>query len=160
MRVFKWIVAAVLVVNGAAGWSQSGEAPGAAGTILSFLHGSCSKLVIAGKDRTTDCKPSLVNAAYPTGNSSFMFPVGDAIVVSFFGRDNPAVGNRSMIYLQRVTVRSGPKEDSLSSNVQGTCTYTNPYAGPARISCQADSPKGPYQVDFTSDGTAPHTVKL
>ena len=89
-----------------------------------------------------------------------MFGVGDAVVVSFFGRDNPAIGGKSMIYLQRVTVRVGAKEDPASSDVQGTCTYTNPYAGPARISCQADGTEGQYKVDFISDGKAPDSLKL
>jgi hypothetical protein len=155
--VTKWgWIAAGLITSGHAASAQQGPA----GTILSFLHGSCVKLVIAGKDRSAECKPSLVNAAYPTGNSSFMFPVGDTAIVSFFGRDNAAVSDKSVIYLQRVTVRIGTEEDASSSDVQGTCTYTNPYVGPAQISCHADSPRGSYEAEFTSDGKAPESVKL
>ncbi len=139
--------------------AQSSGAGAPKGTILTFVRGSCTVLVLAGKDITPECSPALLNVAYPTGASSFMFTIGGTAMVSFFGRDNPAIGDHAMIYLQRVTFKDS-STDNPSSDVSGVCTYSNPFAGPAVIECNADSKDGQFRAVFTTDGKAPKSVRL
>jgi hypothetical protein len=146
---------ALLVAEAVA--AQSGGTP--KGTILTSVSGSCTVLVLAGKDITPECGPVLVNVAYPTGASSFMFSIGGTAIVSFYGRDNPAIGDHAMIYLQRVTFKDSSSENP-SSDVSGTCAYSNPFAGRALIECNADSKDGQFRAVFTTDGTAPKVERL
>jgi len=137
--------------------AQQGIAPG---TVIGMLSGTCSALIVGGEDRTAECKSTTINNAYKTGNSSFMFVMGDAIV-SFFGRDTAAVGDQAVIHLTRVFVNNGGKVDERqSSDVSGTCTYTNPNKGPVRINCEANGTKGKFRAVFTSDGKPPEYLEL
>ena len=137
--------------------AQQGIAPG---TVMGTLTGTCSALIVAGVDRTAQCNATIINAAYKTGNGSFMFAMGDT-VVSFFGRDSAAVGDQATIYLTKVFVNNGGKLDERqSSDVSGTCTYTNPHKGPVRVSCEAIGAKGKYRAVFTSNGKMPEYLEL
>jgi hypothetical protein len=156
---FKYVAIATLFAFAGNANAQSAATAGPKGTILTFVRGRCSTLVLAGKDMTAECTQVLVNAAYPTGNSSFMFTVGGNAMVSFFGRDNPAIGDHAMIYLQRVSFRDS-SPDNPSSEVSGICTYANPFAGPAVIDCKADSKDGPFRAVFTTDGRQPQITRL
>ena len=158
MKQWSWIAMTALVGAAAAPAAQQGDV---SGTTLAFLRGTCSALVVGGVDKTSECKASLINSAYKTGNSSFMFGLGDKAVVSFFGRDTAAVGDRATIHLMRVSVNVGGRmEDAMSSDVSGKCDYTNPYEGKAQIICEAEGKKGKFRAVFTSDGTPPHVIKL
>ncbi len=137
--------------------AQQGIAPG---TVMGTLTGTCSALIVAGVDRTAECKSNAINTAYKTGNSSFMFLMGDT-VVSFFGRDTTAVGDQATIHVTRVFVNNGGKLDERqSSDVSGTCTYTNPHKGPVRVNCETTGTKGKYRAVFTSDGKMPEYLEL
>lgn len=154
MNYLHQISAVTLMALSASAGAQSGDVANQKGIVSTFVRGTCAKLILAGTDMTASCDPTLVNVAYPSGGSSFMFVLAGKAMVSFFGRDTPATENHSTIYLQRVSFRdSGP--DNPSSVVSGECTYTNPFAGPAVVDCDADSKDGPFKAIFTTDGGQP-----
>src|SRR5215210_3243976 len=156
MKPWHWIGIVGLAFAAAAS-AQQGIAPG---TVTGMLNGTCSALMVGGEDRTADCKATAINNAYPNGNGSFMFLMGDEIV-SFFGRDTKAVGDQAVIHLTRVSVNNGGMVDQRrSSDVSGTCTYTNPNKGPVRITCEATGAKGRFRAVFTSDGRPPELIEL
>jgi hypothetical protein len=159
MKSLKLVIAATLLTGAGAATAQSGAGGGPKGTVLTFVRGKCSSLILAGTDMTAECSPALVNAAYPTGGSSFMFTISGKAMVSFFGRDNPAVGGHAMIYLQRVSFRDSTPNDP-SSEVSGICTYGNPFKGHAVIDCEADSNDGRFKAVFTTDGQQPQVTRL
>jgi hypothetical protein len=48
-----------------------------------------------------------------------------------------------------------------STEVTGTCAYSNPYLGPMTISCQGVDPKGEvYLLQFRTDGTEPNMTDM
>jgi hypothetical protein len=151
------------VAAGLLAWASTGTAQQRAiapGAVMGTLTGTCSSLIVGGVDRTAQCSATIVNAAYKTGNGSFMFAMGDT-VVSFFGRDSAAVGDQATIYLTKVFVNNGGKLDARqSSDVSGTCTYTNPHKGPVRLNCEATGAKGKYRAVFTSNGKMPEYIEL
>lgn len=153
MKPLKSILAVGLLAMTDTATAQSNAPAPPKGTILTFMRGACSELVVAGTDMTPECTPTLLSAAYPTGNSSFMFTISGKAMVSFFGRDNPAVHGRGMLYLQRVSFKDS-SPNSPSSDVIGTCTYTL-----SVIDCEADSKDGQFKAVFTTDGQAPTVIR-
>src|SRR5262249_1643637 len=122
-----------------------------------------SRLVVGGADLTSQCKPSLINNAYASGRSSFMFGLGEDKMVSFFGVDSAAVGDQATLTVDEIGVATGHSDGTaqrVAHKVRGSCTYTNPYAGRSRISCSADGRDGHYAVEFVSDGQPPEVVQL
>jgi len=154
-----WIAAVLVACGAAAGAAQQGIAPG---TVVVIMKGACSLLVVGGVDMTRQCNPTVINNAYPSGRSSFMFVYGD-LVVSFFGEDSAAVGDQATLQVEEIGVARGRADGSASRvphSVRGTCTYTNPYKGPSRIICSATGKEGSYRAEFPSDGKPPEALEL
>jgi len=153
----KFAAAALVLVSGFAS-AQSSNSASQSGVISTLVHGTCSSLVIAGNDMSAQCSPVLANVAYPGGGASFMFTLAGKAMISFFGKDTPAVGDHAMVYLQRFSFRD-PTTTNLSSEVSGVCKYGNPFAGPTLVICDADSKDGPFKAVFTTDGQQPQVTK-
>lgn len=123
-------------------------------TTIVSLRGQCSKLMIAKVDFSSDCQGKLMNTAYKSGRTGFTFWLGDGFV-TFSGADSPAMGIRASVSLDRVLLaRVGPERDS-PLVATGTCTYTNPWAGPSHVNCRAFTKLGMVTASFVSDGQEP-----
>jgi len=136
---------------------------GLSGLKMAMMKGACTQLIVGGKDLTGQCKPSLINNAYRSGRSSFMFGLGEDKMVSFFGVDSQAMGDQAILTVDEIGVATGHSDGTAqrkAHKVKGSCTYTNPYAGPSRIHCAADGFDGHYAVEFVSDGRPPDVVQL
>ena len=151
------VMSGLLLMSAGSASAQSSDA-GKNGLVSTFVRGRCSTLVIAGQDMSGQCSPALVNVAYPSGATSFMFTLAGKAMVSFFGRQAPAVGERAMVYLERVSFRDSTANNP-SSEVSGTCKFGNPYAGPTEVDCEADSKDGPFKAVFTTDGQRPEVAR-
>jgi hypothetical protein len=84
-------------------------------------------------------------------------------MISFFGRDTPAVGDQATLYVDEVAVARGKADgsaDRVPHAVRGTCVYSNPNAGRSRVTCRADGDGGRYAAEFLSDGEPPKILKL
>ena len=135
--------------------AQSSNLDNLAGVII--LKGDCSRLTMAGNVASPYCKGMATNTSYKTGRSGFVFLAVDSAIVTFSGKDNPAVGDNASITLDKVIfslVGLGTAPNSI--NAKGTCTYSNPVGGRrARIVCNATTTSGAFNATFVSDGSEP-----
>lgn len=122
---------------------------------LATMGGKCHKLVIGGADASARCNPMIVNTSYKTGKSSFAFVAGESAIVGFFGTDSRAVGDKAVLRVEQITLNLMMGTPSTMAPATGTCTYTNPYAGPSLVQCSAVSGGKTYLATFVSDGRAP-----
>jgi hypothetical protein len=123
---------------------------------IAIMNGRCSQLVFAGKDATRACVGKITNTMYKTGRAGFVFMAGDLAVITFSGADSPARGDQATVRLDKVIftlVGMGTEPNAIPAT--GTCTYTNPYAGPSRINCSASTKEGKFSGAFVSDGAEP-----
>lgn len=123
---------------------------------IAIMQGTCHRLVIGEKDASSNCESKLTNTMYKTGRSGFTFLVGDLAVVTFSGADSPAKGNSASIRLDKVIftlIGTGTEPNVVPAT--GTCTYTNPYAGPSRVHCSASTESGRFSGSFVSNGQPP-----
>ena len=123
---------------------------------IALLQGTCGHLVVGGKDASSRCEGKLTNSIYKTGRSGFTFLVGDLAVVTFSGADSPAKGDQATVRLDKVIftlVGTGTPPNVVPAT--GTCTYTNPYAGPSHVNCSAATKSGSFSASFVSNGEPP-----
>lgn len=120
------------------------------------LSGTCQRFLMAGRDLTRNCNPTVVNTGYANGRTSFMFAMRDGSIVSFYGRDTRAVGDRATVRIERITVKDAAMRGNPSAaRATGRCDYTNPYRGRATISCSAAAMGRSFFARFVSDGRPP-----
>jgi hypothetical protein len=125
-------------------------------TNIVFLNGQCTELRIGSKDARSGCTGKIFNTIYRTGRTGFTFMMGEQAVVTFSGFGKPAVGNRGFSTLDRVLLKwTGSEGEREALLATGTCSFTNPYAGPSHIKCKAFTKRGTISASFVSDGKEP-----
>lgn len=130
-------------------------------TAIVFLKGKCGNLMIADEEFSRGCQAKIMNTVYKSGRTGFTFFHGDFDLFTFSGVDNPAIGNRASVSLDRVLLAPGGKEeDQVRLLATGTCTYTNPYAGPSHVNCRAFTKLGTITASFVSDGQEPDITRF
>jgi hypothetical protein len=132
------------------------EAQGPKVTGMMTLAGACKKLTVGGKNRTADCKGTLLNTDYSSGRTGFYFFTTDGITVTFSTRGDKQVhpdADTAISPVDMVVVVGQGRSDKILAT--GTCKFTNPYRGPAPIECRVESPSGLFEASFMSDGGTP-----
>jgi hypothetical protein len=152
-------LAAVFEAIAAGRQDQSGDLQNLDG--FAVMNGTCRRLIVAGKDLSKDCMGKVTNTMYEsTGRTGFLFVTRSGnVVVNFTGMDTPAVGDHAASVLDHVIFTQGKTGSKRAEHngyrATGTCTYTNPYAGPSHINCSASTKKGLFSASFVSDGKPP-----
>lgn len=126
------------------------------------VQGECKKLVVAGRDRSSECRPAVAVLIYRDGRKSFAFS-GEGMMVSFSGTREESSGNEARLTLDAVTVASyaaGGEVATDPSPATGTCEFSNPWAGRSYIRCVATTPSGKFRGLFNSDGRPPDMQKF
>jgi hypothetical protein len=126
-------------------------------TAMVVLQGSCKKLVVGGKVRTSECTGKLLNTEYSDGRLGFYFVSagGMALTFSTRGREQVKADENTAIVPVDMLLTTG-KGQSDKIQAVGTCKFTNPYRGvPAPVACTADTARGRYEATFLSDGSKP-----
>ena len=123
------------------------------------MNGKCHKFTFAGADATPLCEGKILNVAYPDGHSSFMFTLKDKALVSFYGLDTRAVGDKATLRIQKLTLNLLMGTPSTGSPAAGECSYTNPYAGPSLVQCRATVGARRFEATFVSNGEAPDLME-
>jgi hypothetical protein len=129
---------------------------------LTFISGRCESLKNGSKTEYA-CKPVLTSFKYSNGRESFSYfeakpkNASGGIVVSFSGIDPDAMRNADGAIVKKIDlVVTGTAAAPLTQlKADGTCTYTDPFAGKATIVCQADTALGRFSGRFQSDGVPP-----
>lgn len=119
------------------------------------MNGTCHKFIMNGEDVTEFCEGNIVNIAYSDGHSSFMFLLKDKALISFFGTDSRAIGNKATIKIEKLTINLLMGVPPTGAAASGLCTYSNPYAGPSLVECEALLNGHPFKATFVSDGNEP-----
>lgn len=128
---------------------------------LTTMDGACHELIAAGQDFGAACRPQVINAAYRTGMSSFAFMVADSAIVSFFGADSPMDGDKAVMKVTKVGLNLLMGDPPPMHDATGTCLYTNPYAGPALVKCEATLRDGSkFRATFVTDGSEPNITQF
>lgn len=125
-------------------------------TNLIGSSGSCLKLVINTKDRTTDCAGKIINTVYADGRTGFYFITNDGLVLTFSGVGTRQVKideNNAVMPIDMVIL--GLKGQSDKITAVGTCKFSNLYQGPVPIICKADGALGSFEGSFITDGSKP-----
>jgi hypothetical protein len=126
---------------------------------VATMNGKCSRLVFAGRDGSRACLPKVVNDVHKDGRVGFTFLVGNLAVVTFSGlgqqqvKDSADVVNQPLDTVIFTLIGTGTAPNAIKA--VGLCTYSNPYAGPARVSCSAHTSSGVFEAQFRSDGREP-----
>lgn len=125
-------------------------------TSIMGLTGTCTKLIVNGKDRTADCAGKLLNTAYADSRTGFYFVAGEDLVLTFSG-----VGARQVkldedhVVMPIDLVILGFKGQNDKITAVGTCSFANPYSGPVPITCKAEGALGTFEGSFMTDGSKP-----
>ncbi len=132
--------AAAIGLLGASGAS----AQGAGGPAAFTLTGHCEKLVVAGRDVTSQCGDSLSNAV-SRNRTAFDFTTRDGQVVSFSGNGAQQEATEETDPLQPINVvtesRSG-SEIGAPVLAIGACRFSTPEPGRTAIACEAKTGDG------------------
>ena len=125
---------------------------------LMAVSGDCAELVIDGE--AMPCDGNLFNTDYDDGRIGFSFmaegPGGKIITFSGQGQEQQSPSANVRIQpIDGVVLAGGIQL------VEGECLFENPYAGPARIECAAQSASGlQYVGRFLTDGEEPVMIEL
>jgi hypothetical protein len=125
-------------------------------TGMMTLDGTCKKLVVKGKDRTADCKGTLLNVDYSDGRTGFYFVTTDQLIVTFSnkGKQVHPDPNTAIAPVDMVIVGKDGKFERITA--VGTCKLTNPHLGrPAPVECKAEAASDVFEGFFISDGGKP-----
>ena len=132
---------------------------------LATVSGSCSEMTIADEDRSSECPATLFNLAYVDNTSSFRLVTEEGLVVSFFGDDNEAVGNKATLVVRTIyftpvlDTREGESladrtaraaKATLELPAMGQCEYTNPDLPDNYIRCEATAAGKTYSFKFSA----------
>jgi hypothetical protein len=126
---------------------------------IAVMNGKCSHLIFAGHDGSSACVPKVVNDVHKDGRVGFTLTVRNLAVITFTGMGQEQVKDAADVATQPLDavifalIGMGTKPNRLKA--AGVCTYSNPYAGPARISCSAHTDQGIFEARFISDGRQP-----
>ncbi len=134
---------------------------------LATISGTCSQMIIADEDRTGDCPTTLFNMAYVDNTSSFRLIAENGIVISFFGDDNEAVGDKATLDVRTIYFTPVPGEregetfaeltaraaaSTREFSATGQCEYTNPELPDNYVRCQAAAGGKSYSFRFSVSG--------
>jgi hypothetical protein len=142
-------------------WVAAGGLPSAAVAdsvaSLAVLHGTCTSMLVPSFDFTRGCRPTLTNQILQSGRIEFTFTIGNGAIVTFSGsapqiKQGP---DTAVQPIDRVVFRVDPAAPPNTMRAVGKCTYSNPYKGPARVSCEGAQREGSYSGEFKTDGSPP-----
>ena len=122
------------------------------------MNGACSTLRVGARDLTRLCKGKLASFTLANGRVGFTFLIGDEGLLQFSGDGSKQVslpGQRAIQPIDRVRLtiaKTGPEAVSTTTG-SGRCTYGNPFAGTAKLSCRVAAGKGLFVAEFVTDGS-------
>jgi hypothetical protein len=118
-----------------------------------FVHGTCTRLVTPDGDETPGCNKAVGLISYSNGRRSFWFSIPKKSLIAFSGMS----GGSTTLQLDLLTIASTP--DAIRGGAgQGSCSFSDPWKGIARIRCKGSSEAGAFEAEFTTDGKPPENM--
>jgi hypothetical protein len=117
-------------------------------------HGTCRKLMIAGRDRTSDCKDVLLNTRYVDGRTGFYFVTLDGTMITFSSPNELAQRQPSRTHVYPIDSIIFKVEGEIRRvPARGVCRPANPASASSSLSCQANSEVGKFEGEFLASAT-------
>jgi hypothetical protein len=131
-----------------------------------LINGHCEKLIVAGQDFTSSCKPILIHRSYTIGRGSFAVEVSNGLVSFSGARDEQPSLARYTLYLDKILLVG---EDFGTTETQpifndslGTCDiFGNFVQEVSTIRCTTKAADGTMaELEFITDGTRPEITRF
>lgn len=125
---------------------------------LLSVKGTCAKLVIGGQ--AYPCKGYFLQTDYDDGRIGFYFvseeESEEVVTFSGYGPEQEYVSENSRLQpIDGIIGKAGV------TKATGECYFENPFAGPARIECEAKGDGGKiYSAQILTDGTPPDITNV
>lgn len=155
--ILRVCAAVVLAICAAAGMATSEEQKRELRFFMT-LTGACTELAVEGAP--IPCEGKLGHTEYDDGRIGFYFIASepDGMIVSFSGAGHLQTAPSANARLQPVDGVILPDGVHYAT---GQCFFENPYAGPARVECEAEDENGAlYTGKFRSDGAEPRIMDV
>jgi hypothetical protein len=125
------------------------------------LKGHCDRLEIPKMVLTDACNGALVNASFSGGRAEFNFATARDVIITFTGLGTAQIKPDPDSAVQPVdaVIMAIRGKSNASTKAVGFCRFANPYKGPVKISCFAETAEGTFTGDFTTDGSPPNLMK-
>ena len=136
-------------------------------TAMTFMKGLCRHMTMNGEE-LKPCKGTLASFSYDDGRQSFIFANGSLttqdtqMTITFSGNAQGQVAQADGSVTRPVDlVISGSTPQNMTDHpATGTCTFSDPFAGVAKISCQAKTDTANWTGEFITDGGKPDVVPI
>lgn len=157
------LAAAVLFSASGVFLLASMQAPAASkqrpGPQVIVVRGQCARLEAPKLVLTDACNGALTSASFPTGRTELNFTTKDSLTVTFSGLGTGQIKPDTDSAIQPVdSVIVAFNGKSGTTKAVGLCRLANPYKGPVKINCFAETADGSYAGDFMTDGSEPSII--
>jgi hypothetical protein len=150
------VLAAAMLVAGVLLTSAGPGRADARLTGMAIVKGTCQKLVVAGKDRSSECKGMLLNTDYDDQRTGFYFTLLDGGVVTFSNRGDLEEKSGPDEITSPVDMVITTRNQKINKvDAKGRCRFGDPFKGPALLECTAESKGGHFEGTFLSNGEKP-----
>ena len=130
---------------------------------LAFMTGTCDRLSQDSKALAV-CKGVLPNFRYSDGRENFTFVQEDhdsQFAVAFSGNRHGETVRADGATVRPIDmVVIGSADEMTGIDATGECFFTDPAKGKAVISCTAQTERGLFSGQFTTDGKAPDVTEM
>ncbi|GLH80752.1 hypothetical protein SSBR45G_56610 [Bradyrhizobium sp. SSBR45G] len=122
---------------------------------IDTLHGTCKKLAVAGKERTSDCRGVLLNTRYADQRTGFYFVTTDGAMITFsspgeLSQRESKVAGAYPVDMMILKIEGDVRRVA----AKGMCHTSKLTIATAKLNCLADSELGRFEGEFVP-GTKP-----
>lgn len=161
----KYLIPAVLLM--AAGTGAHAEDAPRRMTAMTFMKGVCRHMTMNGEE-LKPCKNVVASFTYDDGRQSFIFSNGSLtsqdtqMTVTFSGNshDDVTQPDGSVTRTIDLLISGSTPQNMTDHPATGTCTFFDPAAGVAKISCIAKTDTAAWTGEFITDGAKPDVMKI
>lgn len=162
----KYVVCAALCLALASPAARAEDAPRHM-TSMTFMKGLCRHMTMNGEE-LKPCKGALASFTYDDGRQSFIFSNGSLttqdtqMTITFSGNshDDVVQPDGSISRPIDLLISGSTPQNMTDHTATGTCTFFDPAAGVAKISCTAKTDTASWTGEFITDGAKPDVMKM
>ena len=124
-------------------------------TTMLQIDGACVQLTSPTADLTKQCSGKLIKIVFPSDQSIFMVFYGKDAALTFGGPGKSLLSGMTSMTIDSLSVDADRKHPATRFDATGGCSFSNPFSGPVRIECKAETAEGTYTFQFVTNGKQP-----